>query len=72
MSLKLRYSLVKAFKWVFSRVFSLRNITGPLKFLGTLLLGYRYVTREERLNNKKLEEAWLMSGLGSKDLKAFR
>jgi len=45
-------------------VFSLRNILGPLKFLASILLGYRYITREQRLNNQKLEELWKSQGLG--------
>jgi hypothetical protein len=45
-------------------VFSLRNLIAPLKFLLSLLLGYRYLNREERLNKQKLESLWHAHGLG--------
>ena len=34
------------------------NITGPLKFLASLLFGFRYLTKEERANERALREAW--------------
>lgn len=39
-------------------MFSLSNITVPLKFLASLLFGFRYLTREEKANEKALREAW--------------
>jgi hypothetical protein len=50
--------------WVLKKVFSLRNLTVPLKFLASLLLGYRYLTKEERMNKQKLEALWQAQGLG--------
>ena len=43
---------------MFGKVFSLNNITGPLKFLASLLFGFRYLTKEERENERLLKEAF--------------
>ena len=34
------------------------NVTVPLKFLTSLLFGFRYLTKQERANEKLLLEAW--------------
>ena len=43
---------------MFGRVFSLSNITVPIKFLTSLLFGFRYLTKEERANERLLRDAW--------------
>jgi flagellar biosynthesis component FlhA len=63
---------VKALGWVFAKIFNMRNIIVPLKFLGSLLLRYRYVTREERKNNAMLEALWQAQGNTSKLRKKAR
>jgi len=40
-------------------VFSLKNVTVPLKFLASLLFGFRYLTKEERANERTLRDAWM-------------
>ena len=39
-------------------MFSLSNITGPVKLLTSLLFGFRYLSREERENERLLKEAF--------------
>ena len=34
------------------------NVTVPLKFLASLLFGFRYLSKEERANERLLREAW--------------
>ena len=36
----------------------MRNITVPLRLLASLLFGYKYMTKEQRLHKKMLTEAW--------------
>jgi hypothetical protein len=45
-------------KWVLGKIFSMKNITVPLRLLASLLFGYKYMTKEERLHKKLLSEAW--------------
>ena len=45
-------------KYLFGKVFNLSNVTVPIKFLTSLLFGFRYLTKQERKNEKLLAEAW--------------
>ena len=45
-------------KFVLAKVFIFSNITVPLKFLASLLFGFRYLSKEERANERLLREAW--------------
>ena len=52
------YSAWRLSKFMFGKVFSLSNITVPIKFLASLLFGFRYLTKEERANDRLLRDAW--------------
>ena len=52
------YSAWRLSKFMFGKVFSLSNITVPIKFLASLLFGFRYLTKEERANERLLRDAW--------------
>ena len=52
------FSAWRLSKFMFGKIFSLSNITVPLKFLASLLFGFRYLTKEVRANERLLREAW--------------
>ena len=52
------YSAWRLSKFLFGKVFSLSNITVPIKFLTSLLFGFRYLSKEERANERLLRDAW--------------
>mmetsp|Transcript_9720 Transcript_9720/g.13284 ORF Transcript_9720/g.13284 Transcript_9720/m.13284 type:complete len:157 (+) Transcript_9720:245-715(+) len=45
-------------KFVMGRLFNMQNITVPCKFLASLLFGFRYLSKEERMNKKLLRDTW--------------
>ena len=55
-----------------SKIFSTKNITVPIKFLTSLLFGWRYLSKQERENQKLLEQEWGASNLAyHRKAKAF-
>lgn len=45
-------------KYVAGQVFNPRNIFGPLRLLARLLFGIKYLSKEEKANERLLRETW--------------
>ena len=43
-------------RFIFRSVFRMSNITVPLKFLASLLFGYKYLSKKEQANERLLKE----------------
>jgi len=41
--------MFKALKFVLGKIFSVSNVTGPLKFLARVLFGIKLLSKEEKL-----------------------
>ena len=57
-NIPVHFSALKLTKYVIGSIFRIRNITVPLKFLASLLLGWRFISKKERENRQLLEEEW--------------